>query len=158
MVFGKCVEYAPLLLNDSPIAEIDECKYLGVNVLAGKDFSCSNRKPLSNFYCSANTILNVLHGPSELVQMQLLYTNCVPLITYCCEIKRCTGREMTRMDVALNDCTRKIFSFNRWESTRYLRQSLGYKSITEIYAERQQSFRRNLPRTRNPILIYLAVL
>ena len=153
---GKHVEYAPLLLNDTPIAEVEECKYLGVNVLAGKDFSCSNRKPLSNFHCSANTILNVLHGPSELVQMQLFYTNCVPLMTYCCEIKRCSG--MTRMDVALNDCIRKIFSYNIRESTRYLRQSLGYKSITEIYAERQRSFFHNLPRTRNPILIYLAAL
>ena len=42
MVFGKHVEHAPLLLNDTPIAEVDECKYLGVNVLAGKDFLCSN--------------------------------------------------------------------------------------------------------------------
>ena len=103
MTFGKAVDYHPLYLNGVSISPVSECKYLGVHVVAGKDFSTSSRKPLSSFFCSANTILNVLKKPSEQVLMQLLYTNCVPILTYACEVKSFTGREMTRYDVALND-------------------------------------------------------
>ena len=90
--------------------------------------------------------------------MQLLYTNCVPILTYACEVKVFTGREMTRYDVALNDCIRKIFSFHRWESTRELRRSFGYDSITEIFAKRQTNFFRCLRLTCNPILVKLRSL
>ena len=116
---------------------------------------CSSRKSLAAFLCSANTILNVLNKPSEVVLMQLLYANCIPILTYCCEIKKFNGREMTNMDVALNDCIRKIFSYNRWESTRALRRALGYDSVTEIFSKRKTSFFANLFRTQNSVLMLL---
>ena len=116
------------------------------------------RKPLMSFYCSANTILNVLNKPSELVLMKLLYSSCVPILTYGCEVKRHTGREMTGLDVALNDCIRKVFGYNRWESTRELRRSLGYESVTEIFAKRNSRFLNGLFRTGNSVLIRLKSL
>ena len=132
--------------------------YLGVNISAGKRFETPTRKPLMSFYCSANTILNVLNKPSEQVLMKLLYSSCVPILTYGCEVKRHTGREMTSLDVALNDCIRKIFGYNRWESTRELRRSLGYESITEIFAKRNSRFLNGLFRTGNSVLIRLKSL
>ena len=62
---------------------------------------------------------------------------------------------MTTVDVALNDCNRKIFGFHRWESTRELQKSLGYESITEIFAKRSKSFMNGLNRTCNPVLLRL---
>ena len=156
MLFGKHTSYKSLFLNDSPISPVSECKYLGVHLLAGKEFLCSARKPLAAYLCSANTILNVLNKPSETVLMHLLYVNCVPILTYACEIKRFSGREKTSMDVALNNCIRKIFSYNRWESTRELRRSFGYDTVTEIFSKRSASFLKNLPRTRNPVLMFLS--
>ena len=111
-----------------------------------------------SFYCSANTILNVLNKPSEQVLMKLLYSSCVPILTYGCEVKRHTGREMTSLDVALNDCIRKIFGYHRWESTRELRKSLGYESVTEIFAKRSSRFMNGLSRTGNAVLIQLKSL
>ena len=102
--------------------------------------------------------MNVLKKPSEQVLLQLLYTNCVPILTYACEVKSFTGREMTRYDVALNDCIRKIFSFHRWESTRELRRSSGYDSLTEIFAKRQRKFLQCLRLTGNPVLVKLRSL
>ena len=152
MLFGKPVATGQLYLNDSPITFVSECKYLGVYVIAGRSFSTSAGKPLSSFRCSANTILNVLNRPSEPVMLKLLYTNCVPIMTYACEIRMHSSREMMDMDIALNDCIRKIFTFNRWESTRSLRNSFGYCSITEIFAKRQSSFISNIRLTDNPVL------
>ena len=90
--------------------------------------------------------------------MHLLYSNCVPGLTYACEIRRPNSDEMQKMNTALNDCIRRIFSFNRWESTRSLRKSFGYDSITDIFAKRSVSFNRKLAQTRNPILKFLQSL
>ena len=60
--------------------------------------------------------------------------------------------------VALNDCIRKVLGYNRWESTRELRRSLGYESITEIFAKRNTRFLNGLFRTGNSVLIRLKSL
>ena len=74
------------MLNELPISVVSQYKYHGVIVTAGKEFSTSAKKSLSSFFCSTNTILNVLRGPSEQVQMRLLYSNCVPILTYGSEV------------------------------------------------------------------------
>ena len=160
MVFGQKNECQSLTLNSAPIEFVNKCKYLGVIVTADKSgrFSCTIDSFLSGFYRTSNTILNVLNRPSEQISMHLLYSICVPKLTYACEVRSHSARDMMRMDVALNDSIRKIFTFQRWESTRYLRQSFGYKSISETFNRRIKSFRFNLKFTYNPLLFALARL
>ena len=160
MVFGQKNECQSLTLNGAPIEFVNKCKYLGVIVTADKSgrFSCTIDSFLSGFYRTSNTILNVLNRPSEQISMHLLYSICVPKLTYACEVRSHSARDMMRMDVALNDSIRKIFTFQRWESTRYLRQSFGYKSISETFNRRIKSFRFNLKFTYNPLLFALARL
>ena len=74
---------------------------------------------------SCEIVLNERNKPSEQVLMKLLYSNYVSILTYACEEKKHNGRDMTTLDVALNDCIRNFFGFHRWESTRELRKSLG---------------------------------
>ena len=155
MIFGRTIMHDTLFLNGTPINTVQSCKYLGLNLIAGKGFCSSTSKPLASFYRSANTILNVLHKPSEQILMKLLYTNCVPVLTYGCEVRRHSARDMISFDVALNDCIRKIFSFNRWTSTRELRKSFGYNSVAEIFTKRSARFLTQIRCTRNPILIQL---
>ena len=157
MIFGKATYDKPLYLNGVPITAVSDYKYLGVHLVAGKQFATSARKPLQSFYCSAKTILNTLHRPSEHLLLKLLYCYCVPILTYACEVKRHTGRELTSLDVALNDCIRKIFTYNRWESTRELRRSFGYDSITETFTKRGSRFTDRLELTKNPILMQLKI-
>ena len=66
-------------------------------------------------YRVSNSILSVLHKPSEEVSMQLLYTNCVSIITYACAVKSFSAKETRDCNTALNDAIRKIFSFHQWE-------------------------------------------
>ena len=155
MLLGKSIASSPLYLNGAPITFVSECKYLGIHVQVGKSFTCSSSKPLTSFRCSANTIINALNGPSNKVMLKLLYSNCVPIMTYACEVRSHSSQEMIDMNVALNDCIRKIFTYNRWESTRFLRMSHGYDSITEILAKRTKSFTDALATTGNLILMHL---
>ena len=112
---------------------VDRYKYLGVTVLAGPCFSTSHLKPLINFRSSANTVLNVNRKPSEQILMKMLYATCIPHLTYAIDVIQYSVNQMHSMTVALNDCIRRIFTYNRWESVRYLRISFGYPSLTEIF-------------------------
>ena len=100
----------------------------------------SHKPPLSSFYRSVNSLLSSIRKPNEVVLMKLLYINCVPCFTYASKVVEYNSGTMSNLNVALNDAIRRIFSFNRWESTRALRQQLGYPNICDIFYTRQKSF------------------
>ena len=87
--------------------------------------------------------------------MNLLFSICVPIITYACDVAVFHYREKESLHVAVNDAIRKIFSYNRWESIRTLRESLGYQSVTEIFAKRKHTFESQLPHIGNAVLSFL---
>ena len=142
----------PLFLNGEPLEFVSEWKYLGVSLLTGSGFYCSAQKPRSAFYRSSNSILNALRGPSQDVQMKLLYSICVPNITYAWDVVVYSRKDKESLHVAVNDAIRKIYSFNRWESIKALRFEKGYLSVTEIFANRKSSFERNLSKIGNTLL------
>ena len=152
MIFGNSRTYAPLMMYGKNLTSVDRCKYLGVTVLAGKTFTVSETPFLRKFRCSMNTLLNVQQLSSEQILMKLLYTVCVPNLTYACDAISYNVRQTNAMTVALNDSIRRIFSYNRWESVTYLRNSFGYPSITEIFHSRNRIFQTRLSRTGNRTL------
>ena len=144
-----------LYLHGTELEFVDKLIYLGITITTGSTYSISSPKPLTTFYRSANSILNVSRRPSECVQLHILYAISVPHLTYACDVVDFPPREMNRLHVALNDAIRKIFSFSRWESVKTLRESFGYESITEIFAKRKRTFLQNIPSTGNSLLSYL---
>ena len=158
MIFGdtsKSFVFKPVEMNNVCLSIVDQWKYLGVIVKADKRFSCSTDESLSSFYRASNSILNVLKKPSEQIQLKLLYSCCVPILSYACEVKVVASKAMTSMNTAINDCIRKIFTFNRWESVRTLRSMFSYNSIYDIFAARQKSFLKQLLSLDNRILYFV---
>ena len=157
MYFGrdyKTFHSSPIFLNGVALEFVPEWKYLGIVMVSGKAFTCSAKKARVAFFRSANSILRAIRGPSEIVQMKLLYSVCVPNITYACEVTDFHYKEKESLSVALNDAIRRIFSYNRWESIRVLRASLGYLSVTEIFAKRRKSFEARIPRIGSSLLSF----
>ena len=72
--------------------------------------------------------------------MNLLYSNCVPNLTYAADVVEFSSNDMRTCNIALNDAIRRIYSYNRWESTRSLRQDLGFPNVYEIFSKRSKSF------------------
>ena len=87
--------------------------------------------------------------------MHLLFTNCIPVITYACNVKQFSATDMRDLNTAINDAIRKIFSFNRWESVRALREGCGYQSIYDIFAKAKQKLNNSLISHHNSILRFL---
>ena len=141
LFFGKTSnQICDLMLDGKPLEFVNQWKYLGVTVTAGPSLSFSARPALASFYRAVNSILSVLRKPDELVLMNLLYSNCVPILSYGAEVVEFSNSDMRDCNTAINDAIRKIYSYNRWESTRFLRETLGFPSIYEIFRRRSHSF------------------
>ena len=128
------------MLDGKPLEFVKQWKYLGVTVMAGPSLSFSAKPALGSCYRAGNSISSVLRKPDELVLMNLLYSNCVPILTYGAETVEFSNSDMRDCNTAINDAIRKIYSYNRWESTRFLRESLGFPSIYEIFRRRSEKF------------------
>ena len=143
MIFGKGFDNLDpmnLVLNDEKILYVSEWRYLGCLITSGKEFTYSNRADLASFRRSANSIISSVAKPNEQVSMRLLYSFSVPILTYASEVKQFCYADMHDCNVALNDAIRRIFSYNRWESIRTLRQQLGYTDLYTTFAKRRQIF------------------
>ena len=79
-------------------------------------------------------------------------------MTYAFEVVPYSAGQIQSLNVALNDCIRRIFGYNRWESVRFLRMNMGYPSITDIFNWRRKNCIDNIPRIRNPTLLALESL
>ena len=152
MTFGSCSRPPCLRMYGEVLESVQEYKYLGVSIVAGTKFSTSTVKCMIRFRSSANTILNASSKSSEPVLMKLLFTICVPHLTYALEVLAFSTRQLQPMNVALNDCIRRIFGYDRWESVRFLRISSGYPSLTDTFHARSRQFERRLSRGYNPVL------
>ena len=108
-------------------------RYLGFSHKSGSSFTFLADLDLPKFYRSTNSIFNTLKKTNEPVLMKLLYSNCVPTLTYGCDVKIFNSKDMQSCNVAINNAIRRIFSFKRWESTRYLREifDLAKKRFTK---------------------------
>ena len=148
---------SPILLNGDVVQFSPAITYLGVLIESDRGFCVSATNDLRSFYRAANSVLSALHKPSEEVLMQLLYTNCVPIITYACGVKSYSARDMRDCNTAINNSIRKIFTFHRWESVRSLRESLGFQSVYDIFARTTENFHKSMAVQQNSVLrqIYL---
>ena len=149
----------PLNLGGSPLEFVSDFKYLGVNLKADRrGLLFSSTATIRSFHRAANSILGGTVKPHNSILLKLLYSNCVPILTYACAVKEFSAGEMYRCHVALNNAIRKIFSFAVWQSIRHLRMSNGFDSIYEIFAKAKRKFLASATHSSNAIISHLAVL
>ena len=90
--------------------------------------------------------------------MQLLYSNCVPKLTYGAEVKNFNSSERNQLNVALNGAIRRIFGFRYWQSIRQIRDCCSFKSMECLLEKAQRRFRVSIENHENVILKSLASL
>ena len=113
MTFGKscALPIAPVTISGDPIDSVSEWKYLGTTLAAGKSFSFTARPDISSFLRATNSVLNVLNDAHKHTLLTLLYTNCLPILTYACAVKQYSASDMSDCNLAMNNAFRKIFGF-----------------------------------------------
>ena len=81
--------------------------------------------------------------------MQLLYSNCVPKLTYGAAIRDLSATEKHRYNVAVNNAIRAIFRFRYWQSIRQLREFFHYDSIEVMFAKARKHFLLSIKKHHN---------
>ena len=157
LVFGKCHKesLAPICIGDTPLEYVQEWKYLGTTLVSGRNISFSARSDLSSFLRATNSIIAALPDASEHVVVQLLYCNCVPILSYASEVKQFSASEMTSCNTAINNAMRRVFGFTDWRSIRALREVFGFQSIYEIFKKSELRFLASCQTHVNPIIRHL---
>ena len=100
----------------------------------------SFNEDLRGFFGSINSILSSVQKPRENVLMQLLYSNCVPKLTFGAPVKEPSASEMNQMNAALNTAIRRIFGFRQWQSIRQIRGVYSFDSIEILYTKAKKRF------------------
>ena len=117
VVFSKSAtnyeKLVPIVLNGSKVDFVDSVTYLGTTIMNNKGFSFSSTNDLSKFYRASNSILRAINKPSEEVLIHLLYSCCIPILSYASAVKDYPSRQMQDCTTATNDSLRLIFGFNR---------------------------------------------
>ena len=148
--------FCPLIIDDRSLDFVDSFKYLGVNLLAGKELIFSARLELLSFYRASNAIIHGRTRPKPEILMKLLYTNCVSIFSYASEIKEFSTSEMHECHVAVNNAIRAIYSYATFESIRHLRLSHGLKSIYELFFAAKTKFQNAIVSSTNDVVNYIA--
>ena len=147
-----------IYLRGEPIEFVSSCRYLGFNIVSGKCFKLSIKEDLCSFFGSVNSVLSCLPQPRENVQLQLLYSNCIPRLTYGATIKDLTASEKQQLNVATNNAIRRIFGFRRWESIRQLREFYHFQSIEMLFAKAKRRFDISIANHANSVIHFLSAL
>ena len=90
--------------------------------------------------------------------MQLLYSNCVPKLTYGAEVKDLTATEKNQFSVAINNAIRCIFGFHYWQRIRQIRKFFHYRSIDELFSLARRRFLDSIKFHKNDTLRFLSNL
>ena len=90
--------------------------------------------------------------------MHLLFSNCVPKLTYGAAVKQLNAIETRQYNVALNNAIRRIFGFRHWQSIRQLREVYGYDSIEVMFAKAKKRFYDSLSNQQNGVVKFLSTL
>ena len=121
----------------------------------GRLLKFSSTESLRGFFGSVNSIMTLLTKPTENILMQLLYSNCVPKLTYGAAVKDLTAAEKQQYNVALNNAVRRIFGFRYYQSIRQLREFYNYDSIEIIFAKARKRFFNSVANHDNGLLRFL---
>ena len=92
---------------------------------------------------------------TENLLIQLLYSNCVPKLTYGAAVKDLTAGEKHQYNVAVNNAVRRIFKFRYWQSIRQLREFYGFDSIETIFSKARNQFLISIANHDNGILRFV---
>ena len=104
------------------------------------------------------TVLNVLEKPDEAVLMQLLFTNCIPTITYGCAVKQYSSRKTTNCNTQNRNRNRKmmlfakLFCFNDGRAQESCANALVTRLYTNYLPRQKNKFRLSLQNHCNPVL------
>ena len=100
------------------ISWCNKFQYLGVMLVSGKSLNVDVDINRTKFLATAYAVLNRCGALYEEVNMQLITSQCVPILMHGKECFNLTAQQKARLTVALNCVVRGIYRLNRMISVK----------------------------------------
>lgn len=133
-----------MVLNDSCVSWCTKLKYLGVTFVAGTNLSVDLCDIKRKFYASANAILCKCKMASDLVKLELMEKQCLPILLYAVESMSLSQYDLADMNSWWNSIYRKNFGYHKWESVKLLIHMLGRTDLYHIVHIRTAVFLKSI--------------
>jgi len=109
-----------LKLNEAHVPYVDKVKYLGIYIKSRTNCVDPSGALRSFFGCFDNILAVLGYGRDDMLAVHLVKTYCLPILLYGYEIWSMSSSDKHKVDVAWNNCFRKIFNACWRESVKPL--------------------------------------
>ena len=135
-----CIKFGPLSKYDTSdmflcgnkISWIDSIKYLGIIFISDKQLSTDDGVIKRKSYAACNCLFVNCINQQELLQLPLLESYCLPILTYCTVAVKLSNVETANLNACWNSVFRQIFGFHKCESVRCFVNGLGKHDFIHI--------------------------
>ena len=107
-------------LNEAHVPYVDKVKYLGIYIKSRTNCVDPSGALRSFFGCFDNILAVLGYGRDDMLAVHLVKTYCLPILLYGYEIWSMSSSDKHKVDVAWNNCFRKIFNACWRESVKPL--------------------------------------
>jgi len=137
-----------ITLNGLIIPWCDKIKYLGVVLQCKTGATDSNNS--RKFYSQVNNIVAVTgKSPQELCTLHLVKTYCLPVLLYGCDYWQTNRSIMHKVNVAWNNCFRRIFSCFWQQSVKSLQFFTGTFCMSSVIDQSRLVFWKQMNMSHN---------
>ena len=107
-----------LNINGAPLQWVDKLKYLGIYLCSGSSFIVDLTETRRKFFACLNSIISKCRYSSELVNLKLVESHCLPILSYAMESLNVNISQLKEINSWWNAVYRKLFNYNKWESVK----------------------------------------
>lgn len=143
-----------MVLNDSSLEIVTNCKYLGVQI---ENQGCVRdiKRQLTKFYININRLIRMFNKCSDFVKCHLFRSYCANL--YCSQFWfSCTKRELDSLRVGYNNGLRRLLKLPKSCSASQMFQTYSIPSFGELHRKSVYGFIDRINKNKNRILHNIA--
>ena len=153
----KALHISPMSINGAPMQWVKNIKYLGLSLVSGKKFSVDFKDVRRKFFIAVNSILSKCKFTSDIVKLELMESQCLPILLYCIESLNLSNVQVKAVNSWWNAVIRKIFDYNKWESVKNVICLLGRLDLIHIVNLRRLRFIKTLLTCDNQAMKELSI-
>lgn len=138
--------------NGDELKWVENCKYLGVYLLASRSFKCAFEPAKQKFFRSFNAIFGKIgRAASEEVVIALLKAKCLPVLLYALEACPVSNRDRRSLDFSVSRVLMKVFKTVSMTVIREVQFNFTFLPIFSLLDIREAKFLANFKLSDNPL-------
>lgn len=138
--------------NGTVIPWANKIRYLGIYLKSSNSFRCCLDENKKSFYRSINAIFGrVGRIASEEVVLYLMFTNCLPILLYACEVLNLSKSDISSLNFTVVRFLMKLFKSSDINVIHECLFIFGYKLPSEIICNRVKTFSNKLSTVKNSL-------